>query len=271
MKLYAMLALGVSLLPGAEYNNRSNLNYQLGSGPARLIVDTIWGGIDVEPGPPGKIEVVVDEHWKADLESELAEARQLIKLIATQEGNTVKLFVDSPNRHNDDNNRRRWNRLEAKFDFHIRAPRDLSLEAKTVLSGDINIRGIRGEMKIGHVNGPVKVTDIAGHGDFTTVNGPLQVTFTELPDGPCNFKTVNGTISTAFPRGLNANGHAETLNGDIWSDFEYSTLPVAAKAEMQGTRYSYKHRGADFKIGAGGQAINYSTINGKVLIEERGK
>src|SRR5207302_288231 len=75
--------------------------FQMASGPRKLIVDNVNGKVDVTGYNGSTVEVTVREHWRADSSDKLAEAKRDIKLDMTQEGSTVKLYVDGPFRCRD--------------------------------------------------------------------------------------------------------------------------------------------------------------------------
>lgn len=277
MRPLATAMLGVCLAAGmgaaAEHQAKTAKNFPLSSGSeTRLVVENIWGSIDVTSGSAGQIEVAVNERFSADTQADLERARREVRLDMTQQGNTVRLIVDGPFR-----NRNFWNsddrHYEARYDFHIRVPREIALELKTVNQGDVHVTGTRGEFLLSNVNGGVEMVDVAGAGRANTVNGPVRISFTENPRSECSFKTINGEVAVAFQPDLSADIRMKTLNGEAWTDFDYTGLPAKQEAgERQGARYIYKSNGAtSLRIGSGGPEIKFETLNGPIRITKRGK
>jgi hypothetical protein len=234
--------------------------------PARLIVENVWGGIQVAAASGNSIRVDVDERWVGDTQADLDRALKEVKLEMTQEASTVKVRVDMPRCEGGRD-------YEAHFNFRIQVPPDTALELNTVNDGDIRAEGTRGEFRVRNVNGNIDLTDISGSGSAHTVNGPVRVSFRENPAGASSFKTVNGALELAFQPNLAADFRMKTLNGEGWSDFEYQNLPAKVEAgARQGSRFVYRGRGGTgVRVGAGGPEITAETLNGPIRIIKRGK
>lgn len=280
MTRIAATALGVCLAAGmsaagAEHQAKTAKSFALSGGSdKRLVVDNVWGSIEVTAGGANQIEVAVDERFRGDTQADLDRARAQVRLDMTQQGNTVRLFVDGPFR---ERNRRGWDsddrHYEARYDFRIRVPRDIALELKTVNHGNVRVTGTRGDFLVSNINGGVEMFDVAGSGRASTINGPVRVSFIENPRAECSFKTINGEVAVDFQPGLGADVRMKTLNGEAWTDFDFTGLPLQQDAgERQGTRFVYKSQNATaLRIGSGGPEIRFETLNGPIRITKRGK
>src|SRR5207253_5783884 len=110
--------------------NTTQKNFTCFGGSGRkLIVDDVNGSIDVTAYNGTQVQVTVDERWRADSSEKMQEARRDVKLDMSQQGNTVRLYVDGPFRCQHDCGDRRWHSgYDAEFNFHLKVPLDAALE-----------------------------------------------------------------------------------------------------------------------------------------------
>jgi len=261
---------GALQLAAVEQTDTAQKTFTLGRSAGRkLTVDNIWGSVHVTAADGDRVEVQVKQHWRADSQPDLERARREVHLEMTQDGDTVRVYVDGPFRDHHGNHNLGYQPL---FDFDIRVPREIGLDLRTVLDGDIRVAGTSGEFIAANVNGDVILNDISGSGRATTVNGPVKVTFRENPRSECTFKTINGEIALALQPGLDADLRLKTLNGEAWTDFDYQMQPVTASASHEGARFVYRlGNGTNLRVGAGGPQLNLETLNGPIRITKRGK
>jgi hypothetical protein len=261
--------LGACNLPAVEETGTEQKSFTLSHSAGRkLTVDNIWGSVHVTAAEGDRVEVSVRKRWHADSQASLERARREVRLDMTQDGDAVRIYVDGPFR---EHNRNHELGYEPGYDFDIRVPRQIGLDVRTVLDGDVRVTGTAGDFAAGNVNGDITLTDVAGSGRATTVNGPVKVSFRENPRSECTFKTVNGEVALTMQPGLNADLRLKTMNGDAWTDFDYQVLPVKASAAQEGARYVYRlGNGTNLRVGAGGTQLNVETLNGPIRIK-RGK
>jgi hypothetical protein len=257
-----------------EHKDSNNLSYSTPAG-AKLIVDNITGRIRVSAQSGREIRVAVQEHWKADSEAKLAEGRKSVRLEATQDGGTVKLYVNGPFRccnggvhfHEDPGYR-------VRYDFDITVPADTAIELKTVNGGGISATGVLSGFAVSNVNGPIELIDVAGSGTVRTVNGRIHVAFAQNPAAPLSCKTVNGEVAVEFQPGVSADFRFKTMNGQAYTDFDVIALPgEPVKVEQSGgmARYRVNHF-SGVRIGAGGGPEHrFETLNGSIRILRRGR
>src|SRR5260370_42501025 len=91
-----VVCLGPVSAEVVEHNTTQKTFTYFGGGGRKLIVDDVNGSIDVTGYNGTEVQVTVDEHWKADSAEKMQEARRDVKLDMSQQGNTVRLYVDGP-------------------------------------------------------------------------------------------------------------------------------------------------------------------------------
>jgi hypothetical protein len=262
-----------SVASAVEQTANTERSFTLGSGPRRLIVDNVWGLIEVTGADTSQVTMSIAERWRADTQAGLDRARRDVSLDLTQDGNTVRAFVNGPFRCNrncisvdDDID------YVVQFDFRIRVPRDTAVELKTVNKGHVRVTGVTSGFDLRNVNGDIEATDVAGSGRAHTVNGPVRVSFRDNPREACSFKTVNGEISLSLQPNAAADFLMKTLNGEAWSDFEFTMVPTQPEVSRDGGGFVWrKNRMTAVRVGAGGPEIRIETLNGPIRLINRGK
>ena len=245
-----------------------------------LLVDNIFGSIEVVGGQSDKVEIVVTKTLRADSQEHMEAAKKEVTLDVTDQPDLLKLYVNGPFRCNCDcdggcGHGCGWHGdqgYQVKFDFQIQVPRNIDLKLKTVNSGRINVRDVIGSFAVSNVNGGIEMEDVGGGAARArTVNGGVKVVFRENPKENSEFGTINGPVELTFPRSLSADFRFKTFNGHIYTDFAMTSLPPQpARSENQGGKFIYKSdRYTGLRVGAGGLEIKADNLNGDIRVLER--
>ena len=238
--------------------------------PPTLVVDNVFGSIDVRAHDRPVIEFTARETIRAEDREAFELARAEVRLDVRNEAGQITLYVEGPFRcPSDCRCRDRWSRrYTVLYDFEVKVPRQTDLELRTVNDGEIRVQGVRGSYRVANVNGGVELTGVAGSGSATTVNGPVKVLFDANPGEPSSFKTINGTLDMAFQPDLSADLRFKTFNGEIWTDFDARPLPSDAPEEelRDGWRIIHAGRWSGVRVARGGPRLTFETLNGDILI-----
>jgi hypothetical protein len=237
-----------------------------------LIVDNVWGSIDVSGGDAGAVQVDVSKRIRAESPERLEAAKREVRLDMSQSGDTVKLYVDGPFRCDCSGGRsvrmRGHSGYQVDYDFRIRAPRDARVDLYTVNGGRITVTNIEGDFDAQNVNGVVELRGIAGSGRAKTVNGGVTAVFARNPSGASSFETINGDVDVTFRKGLSADVWTGTLHGDVYTDFDVKPLPARViREQAKSGLFVYRRSGmGGVRIGAGGAEMKLKTLNGNIFI-----
>jgi hypothetical protein len=237
-------------------------------------VDNIFGSIKVSGYEGREIQMVAQETIRADSSEKVAEARRDVKLDISQQGDTVRFYVDGPFRDQRDRWRDRGRPgYMVQYDFEIKVPRKTGFRLCTVNKGNIDVDGVTGDFQVRNVNGGIQMRGVDGSGEVRTVNGGIQVVFNRNPQSSTSFATINGKIDVGFQPGLSANVLMKTFNGDIYSDFPMTLLPASAMTvdTSDGKRRYRAGKFMSTRVGSGGPEIKFDGFNGEVLIRELGR
>ena len=145
---------------------------------------------------------------------------------------------------------------DTRVDFTVQVPAGIGLLARTV-NGSIDAEGLQSDTEGTTVNGSVSVST-TGSARATTVNGSINATMDRAVwSNGGKFTTVNGAVTVRLPATVNAEVRASTVSGGIQSDF-----PL-----QMGNDPGPKH--AEGVLGAGGQRLDISTVNGAISLLRR--
>jgi hypothetical protein len=258
-----------------EQNETIQKTYALsGAAPKKVVVDNVNGSIHVTGYAGNEIRLVAHKRLRADSSETAEQARRDVKLDISQDGNTVRFYVDGPFRcRNGGVHIDRDPGYEVKYDFELQAPHDTAIDLKTVNDGEIKVEDVAGDYKVDNVNGGVEMTELSGSGKIYALNGKVKVTFRENPRGKSSFGSLNGEVRVSFQPGLSADLRFKTFNGGVFTDFEVAYLPLpAAAAERQGAKYVYKSsEWSAVRVGQGGPELSFDAFNGNIRILNRGQ
>jgi Toastrack DUF4097 len=250
--------------------------------PGEVIVDNVFGPIKVEGHAGREVLLEAKRIVYARDEARARKAEDEVRLDITEKGNTVEAYVDGPFREDEEGRERGRVRIHndpgyrVYYGFTLKVPVRTDLVLRTVLDGDVEVRGVEGSFDVRNVVGEVRLVDAAGSGDAQAVSGGVTVAFRRLPDGPCLFKSVSGDVEVRLPGEPSADFRIKTMHGEVYSDFEVTYLPQAPPVRQErreeGGKYVYRSdRGYGVRTGKGGPEIKLETLTGDILIAKRSK
>jgi len=275
--LLALCAAMASTPARAEVTDSETKRHAF-TGVKELDVDTVFGEIKVEGYSGSEVQVEVVKTIRAENQAAMDRAKKDIKLDVTNADGLAKFYVDGPFRCNCGNNNQgwRWNdddrRYKVRYDFHIKIPKGVNLDLRTVNDAGISVKGTSGNFALRSVNSGIEMTDVEGSGSVRTVNGPIKATFTKNPGSDCEFHTVNGKVDIGFRPGFSADLRMKTMHGNFLTDFEVTGMPADPPevSGAQGTKFVYRsNRFTRVRVGSGGPQMRFETLNGDVLIRKQ--
>jgi hypothetical protein len=251
---------------------RSVLKFAEPGKPGTLVVDNVFGSIEVRGTGRADIEMTARRTIRAKSQDRIGRAKDEVKLDTKASGNGIDIYVDGPFRCQvQDCPGYRWRDwgYEVQYDFILEVPRRIGLTLKTVNRGAILVQGVEGDFDVRNVNGKIVLDAVAGAGRAHTVNGGVRVGFVRNPDSACSFKTVNGDVEASFRAGLSADLRLQTMHGEAYSDFASTKLPdEPVTRETAEGRTIFRRSGATgARVGKGGPVIRCETLNGDILIK----
>lgn len=241
-----------------------------GSGSPTVIVKNVFGSVHVIAHDGATVDMTATETVTGDLHADIERARKEVELRTESEDGRVAFRVRRIGSESSDCCNR-WEGYRVAYDIEVRVPRDAAVEVSTVNDGDVVVEGVRGTFEVHNVNGGVRLTGLRGAGHVATVNGPVSATFERGPAAATSFKTINGKIDVSFPQDLAADLSFKTMHGEIYTDFDsqpISSEPVRDRSRDGGKLVVRAEHGSSIRVGKGGPAYSFETLNGNVYVRK---
>ncbi len=154
-----------------------------------------------------------------------------------------------------------------RYQYKLKVPKNVKLEAKTINKGDVVVKDIDGPIRAYNVNGEVEIKNARKVLQASTVNGDVTINFLESPKESIDFNTVNGNFNFELPANFSAQVYFDSMHGELYTAFDYRTMkPKVEKSEKNGQFKIGTKTGVE--IGAGGPELSFRSINGDVYLKK---
>jgi len=254
------------------------LSFKNKSSENLIIVDNVYGSIEVEGYNGNTIKIEVDKKIKGLNTRSLEQGKKEIGIKIVEKGNYIYVYLDSPYTvfdietgrfsHNEHNSRRNYNYL---LNFKIKVPMKTNIELKAINNGNIYVKNINAtQIVVKNINGAITLDNVSGQTYANALNKDINITYTKNPKDESSYYSLNGDIKIIVKEKLNADISFKTLNGDFYTNFETSKLDSETSLKeikgRKGIKYKLNSR-ERFKIGNGGVKLNFDVLNGDVIIK----
>lgn len=243
-----------------------------------LYVDNINGYIYAEGYSGDKIDIQVDEEYKAKTPELLSKAKNEVKCRIEETADTTYVEIVTPECDcNARRSRREWKNhhgdrgYDYKFDFRIKVPQDMTVILKTINNGNIEVKNFNGQVQANNINGALTLENVGRVIEARTINGDVKVSLKKNPEQESYYYTLNGDLRVIYPNDLSADIQLKSFNGDFYSDYTFQTLPNAStkidKQKEGKTTYKVSEY-STIRIGKGGKTQKLETFNGDIFINK---
>ena len=212
----------------------------------RVSLENINGAVHVTAWD--RNEVKVDAVKKAYRRERLDEA----KIEIQSEANSIHIETQYPHRSHSFTDGAGRENNPATVEYTLTVPRDARIDSIELINGNLDLDGIRGDVKATSINGRLTARGLTGMTKLSTINGKLEAAFDRLDESkPISISSVNGNVLVTIPSDANADLKAGTVHGAIENDFG---LPVR--------RGNYVGHDLAGQLGQGGPRIKLGNVNG---------
>ena len=247
------------------------------AGRSTLALYNISGSVTVRGYAGSKILVEATKTIRADDARTLEIGKRETQLGFAQHGDSVVVYMAAPydSRPHRERNRREYKRIDYNYaiDYVVKVPYQLNLDVSTVNNGKVLVQDVTGPLNAGNVNGPIMLLNVKGTTRAHTVNGNVEAAYAANPPGASSYHTINGQIKVKYPASFAADLHFKSMHGELYTDFpNVEMLPAQVTKNQQGhgdgTVYKLTKDTA-VRIGKGGPAFRFETLNGDVTITKQ--
>lgn len=233
-------------------------------------IDNFNGTIEVTGGDSDAVRMVANEKIRARSKEDAQKALTDVSLQVTQPGDSIRLYVDGPFRHDCGNLGFFGNDppYDVEMNFVLTVPRNTNLDLKTVNAPEISVTDVSGRYRIRNVNGAIEMHNVDGSGEVHTINGDVTVSFRGNPTEDSSFGSINGRVEVAFAPRLSADLRLSSFSGSIHSDFPVKDTDMQGNEQLNAFAMGPSFRHASGVVGAGGPEIRVETMSGDIRIRE---
>jgi hypothetical protein len=113
----------------------------------------------------------------------------------------------------------------APADFDITVPRATSVVVANSIRGDLECKGLSGDIDVRKLHGDVKADGVSGGVCIESMNGEITVNMASIaPSKPLSLTSMNGKIAIRVPPDAKANIRFRTHHGLILTNFDDKSL-----------------------------------------------
>jgi DUF4097 and DUF4098 domain-containing protein YvlB len=242
------VALVFSLSANAKVTKEETYSFNISDG-GNLSVSNVNGSITVSGGDGNTVEVLAIK--SADSQKVLDN----IEIKISESSNSIDIETDLP----DSGRWFNWGGDNGEVTYRITVPAGINLDSIETVNGQVEIRGVSGDVHAESVNGELDLEDLAADAQMETVNGSINASFAKL-GGQQSVKasTVNGRINLRLPADADVEINADTLNGGISArDFDLEPDEGYVGSDL------------NQNIGNGSARLNLDTVNGSIKISRQ--
>lgn len=254
-----------------------------------LVVDNIYGSINVEGYNGNTIKIEVVKTISADTKSELERGEKEIGMKSVLKDDAVYVYLDSPyskfdletgnfEYHEFNYSRRRSYKHRTKrlynyrLDFKIKVPKNSSIDLKAVNKGNIFVKDVHGKLLIvNNINGAIDMKNVSGKTDVNALNKDINITYSKNPTEESFYNSLNGDINIKFKENLDASISYKTMNGGFYTNFDVTktTPKLKSTKEYKNKKTKYKiDSNKHFKIGNGKVHLHFNQLNGDANVKK---
>lgn len=243
--LLASAACEVDFVPRAEAREEWKKTYSITAG-GELGIENMHGKIVVRPGAGSNVEIIATRIARAGTDEA---AKKLLAEAPMQESATESAIRISSNKTG-----LNWGRQQYRVDYEVRAPAGITLNL-SVSSGEIDVAGWQGRVKMNATNGTVDGSGLAGEVEASATNGKITLRLAQLTERGVKVETTNGEISIEVPKDVKGRIVARVTNGEISVD------GLNAEPSPANTRRRY-----EAALNGGGPTLSIETTNGAISV-----
>lgn len=187
------------------------------------------------------------------------ERLQEAKIVVENTADRVVIRTKYPERNWDDEGDRgdgdNDGRRLASVEYNLTLPATASLDEVKLVSGDVDVKGVTGEVRISTVSGNVNAEGLRGRAELSSVSGDVRVIFANARNR-IKLNSVSGDVIASLPSDASVQVSANTVSGDISNEFGI---------EVEHGRYVGHHLSG--QIGNGEGNLELHSVSGEIRVK----
>ena len=184
------------------------------------------------------------------------ERLQEAKIVVENTTDRVVIRTKYPDRNWDDGDSNGSEGIKlATVEYTLTIPANASLDEVKLVSGDVEVNGVGGEVRVSSVSGNVDAQGLRGRAEISSVSGNVHVTFANSKNR-MRLNSVSGDVIASLPSDASVQVSANTVSGDISNDFGI---------EVEHGRYVGHHLTG--QIGNGEGSLELHSVSGEIRVK----
>jgi Putative adhesin len=183
------------------------------------------------------------------------ERLQEAKIVVENTADRVVIRTKYPDRNWDGDDDDHGRNSVASVEYNLTIPATASLDEVKLVSGDVDIKGVLGEVRISTVSGNVNAEGLRGRAELSSVSGDVRVTFANAKNR-IKLNSVSGDVIASLPGDASVQVSANTVSGDISNEFGI---------EVEHGRYVGHHLSG--QIGNGEGNLELHSVSGEIRLK----
>lgn len=241
-------------------------SFVVGTAPA-LLIDNIWGNVNVRAGRDDRITMAIRSVRRADDQVSFDRSLELLPMDLGQEGDEVYLRVGAIAREWRD-----WPRCDGcqlRLDIDVSVPPSSTVTVKTVTDGTVVVSDIAGLVSAENINGPVRARGLNRCKRIEAMNGDIDLDFADAPSSDCAIETMNGDIALSLSAGTETDFAVALFHGTLFTALDLApfAIPPVVDHRLEDGRHEYTvEKFSGLRLGRGGHTLTLKSLNGDVRV-----
>ncbi|HEX8775334.1 MAG TPA: DUF4097 family beta strand repeat-containing protein [Pyrinomonadaceae bacterium] len=175
--------------------------------------------------------------------------RDLVEVVDTSNDNRLDLEARYPSQCNCN--------VDVRFELRVPRGTNYNFDQVTTASGNINVSGVRGHMRVSTASGDVEVKNVSGEVSARSASGDVEVEISNLEGtGDMKFASASGDVHVRMPASLDADVRMSTISGTVRTDF-----PIEVRQPRYGPGSNARGR-----LGGGTRSLQITSASGDVSL-----
>jgi hypothetical protein len=245
-----------------EQSERFTKTVRIGAN-GQIDVSNIAGDITVSKGNGNDAVIEVVKTARGRTVEDAREMLKLVQIDVTERAGRAEIRTRYP--ESDEMRARGRRSFNVSVAYTIAAPPGARMAAKSI-SGNINVRDIRGELSLDSTSGNIKITNAARVVNAKSISGNVEITNTEL-DGMLDASSISGSVilRQVRARGLDLGSVSGSL---VIEDVDCDRGDVQYSGRLaSGGRYELRSHSGEIRIaitGDTGFEIDANSFSGSI-------
>jgi len=142
----------------------------------------------------------------------------------------------------------------ANVEYTLTIPATASIDEVKSVSGDVDVKGVGGDVRVSSVSGDINAEGLRGRADLSSVSGKVRVTFANARSR-MKLHSVSGDVIASLPSDASVHVSANTVSGDISNEFGI---------DVEHGRYVGHHLSG--QIGTGEGDLELHSVSGEIRV-----